>query len=95
MLDLLADRLQGRRVLLVLDNFEQVLGRRAGVATLLAACPELTVLVTSRTVLRLRASRSCRWCRWRCRPARMAEAARPRGRAVRRPGPGGPARTSR
>ncbi len=57
LLDLLADRLQGRRVLLVLDNFEQVLGAAPGLATLLAACPEVTVLVTSRTVLRLRGER--------------------------------------
>ncbi|MFL6128280.1 MAG: ATP-binding protein [Mycobacteriales bacterium] len=57
LLDLLADRLQGRRVLLVLDNFEQVLGAAPAVATLLAACPEVTVLVTSRTVLRLRGER--------------------------------------
>jgi predicted ATPase len=57
LLDLLTDRLQGRRVLLVLDNFEQVLGAAPGVAALLAACPEVTVLVTSRTVLRLRGER--------------------------------------
>ncbi|HZB50678.1 MAG TPA: hypothetical protein VE547_16440, partial [Mycobacteriales bacterium] len=42
---------------LVLDNFEQVLGAAPGLAGLLAACPEVTVLVTSRTVLRLRGER--------------------------------------
>jgi predicted ATPase/class 3 adenylate cyclase len=41
------------RLLLVLDNFEQVLGAAPRVAALLAACPRLNVLVTSRAVLHL------------------------------------------
>jgi predicted ATPase len=53
-LDLLIDRLQGRRLLLVLDNVEQLVGAAPDLGTLLAACPELTVLVTSRIALRLR-----------------------------------------
>ena len=53
-LDLLIDRLQGRRVLLVLDNVEQLVAAASDLGTLLAACPDLTVLVTSRIVLRLR-----------------------------------------
>jgi predicted ATPase len=53
-LDLLADRLRDRPVLLVLDNFEQVLTAAADVAALLAACPSVRLLVTSRTALRLR-----------------------------------------
>jgi predicted ATPase len=53
-LDLLIDRLQGRRLLLVLDNVEQLVAAASELGTLLAACPDLTVLVTSRIVLRLR-----------------------------------------
>jgi predicted ATPase/uncharacterized protein HemY len=43
-----------RCLLLVLDNFEQVLGAAPLVADLLAAAPAARVLVTSRAVLRLR-----------------------------------------
>jgi len=39
--------------LLVLDNFEQILAAAPVVADLLAACPRLTVLVTSREILHL------------------------------------------
>ncbi len=45
--------LRAKRFLLVLDNFEQVTAAAPVVAGLLAACPGLVVLVTSRTVLRL------------------------------------------
>ncbi len=45
--------LRGRGLLLVLDNFEQVVEDAPVVAHLLAACPHLTVLVTSRVRLRL------------------------------------------
>src|SRR4051794_13505664 len=53
-LDVLADRIGGRRLLLVLDNFEHVVEAAPEVGRLLAACPRLQALVTSRTVLHLR-----------------------------------------
>lgn len=46
--------LRGSRMLLVLDNFEQVTDAAPGVAELLQHCPDLTVLVTSRESLRVR-----------------------------------------
>ncbi|HEV7663440.1 MAG TPA: DUF4062 domain-containing protein, partial [Chloroflexota bacterium] len=52
--DRLADYLRGKRTLVVLDNFEQVVPAAPELARLLAACPELTLLVTSRTALHLR-----------------------------------------
>jgi predicted ATPase len=45
--------LRPRRLLLALDNFEQVLGAAALLAGLLAAAPGLVVLATSRSVLRI------------------------------------------
>jgi predicted ATPase/DNA-binding CsgD family transcriptional regulator len=52
--EMLMAYLQRRRLLLVLDNFEQVLGAAPLVPDLLAACPDLKVLVTSREPLRVR-----------------------------------------
>ncbi|HUK46400.1 MAG TPA: tetratricopeptide repeat protein [Terriglobales bacterium] len=52
--ELLSDRLQGSGpFLLVLDNFEQVLAAATLVADILAKCPTLKVLVTSRECLRI------------------------------------------
>jgi predicted ATPase len=57
-LHLLIDHLRGRRLLLVLDNFEQLVAAAGDLGELLAACPDLTVLLTSRIVLRLRGERA-------------------------------------
>ena len=49
--------LQQRRLLLVLDNFEQVIAASTFVADLLAACADIALLVTSREALRIRPER--------------------------------------
>ncbi len=51
----LAHALRGRHLLLVLDNFEQVVAAASDLTQLLAKCPRLTILVTSRASLRVRA----------------------------------------
>ena len=52
-LDQLLAFLAGRRILLLLDNFEQILGAAPVVTEILRAAPACTVLVTSRAPLRL------------------------------------------
>ena len=47
--------LASKRLLLVLDNFEQVLDAAPQLAELLMACPQLSMLVTSREPLQMRA----------------------------------------
>src|SRR4030095_2678928 len=49
----LAAALRSKHLLLVLDNFEQVVEAAPQVTALLVACPRLKVLVTSRAVLRV------------------------------------------
>jgi predicted ATPase/DNA-binding CsgD family transcriptional regulator len=53
----LAEYLKERELLLLLDNFEQVVEAALRVAELLASCPLLKVLVTSREVLHLSGER--------------------------------------
>ncbi|MGH9289776.1 MAG: ATP-binding protein, partial [Acidimicrobiales bacterium] len=56
-LDVLAEHFAETPTLLVLDNLEQVVGVATELDQLLARCPGLELLATSRTVLRLRAER--------------------------------------
>jgi non-specific serine/threonine protein kinase len=49
--DLLADELRDKRFLLVLDNFEQVRAAGTELVALLAVCPDVVALVTSRSQL--------------------------------------------
>ena len=56
-LDVAIDQLRGQRMLLLIDNFEQVLEAGPGLAALLDACPGVSALVTSRRPLRLRGER--------------------------------------
>jgi predicted ATPase/DNA-binding XRE family transcriptional regulator len=53
-LERLKEGLRAKRLLLVLDNFEQVNSAAGLVADLLSSCPGLKALVTSREVLRVR-----------------------------------------
>jgi predicted ATPase/DNA-binding XRE family transcriptional regulator len=54
-LQTLTGRLRDKRLLLLLDNFEHLLDAAGVVPHLLVACPQITVLVTSRAVLHLAA----------------------------------------
>jgi predicted ATPase len=53
-LDAVAGHVGSSRVLLVLDNFEHLLSAAASVGRLIALCPGLSVLVSSRSPLRVR-----------------------------------------
>jgi predicted ATPase/DNA-binding CsgD family transcriptional regulator len=55
LLDLLQAYFQDKHLLLLLDNFEQILSGAPLLADLLASCPDLKLLVTSRAALHLRA----------------------------------------
>ncbi len=54
-LDVLKTRLRDKGMLLLLDNFEQVVSAAPGLAELLQSAPGLKVVVTSRETLRIRA----------------------------------------
>jgi predicted ATPase/class 3 adenylate cyclase/tetratricopeptide (TPR) repeat protein len=54
LLDLLKGYLRDKHILLLLDNFEQVVSAASLAVELLAACPQLKVIVTSRVVLHVR-----------------------------------------
>ena len=56
-LDMLVEHFAQNPTLLVLDNLEQVTGSAVELDQLLTACPDVTILATSRTVLRVRAER--------------------------------------
>ena len=51
--DSLAEHIHERELLLLLDNLEQVIESAPELASLLSACPNLTLLVTSRELLRV------------------------------------------
>jgi predicted ATPase/class 3 adenylate cyclase/DNA-binding CsgD family transcriptional regulator len=55
LLERLKEQLHQKQVLVLLDNFEQVVSAAVQVADLLFACPQLKVLVTSRETLHVRA----------------------------------------
>jgi predicted ATPase len=54
-MDKLRTALGGRHMLIVIDNFEQVLEAAPALSTLLAGAPDVTFLVTSRSLLRISA----------------------------------------
>jgi predicted ATPase len=56
-LDVLETRLRDRQMLLLLDNFEQLISAAPGVGELIQTCPDLVVIVTSRETLRIRSER--------------------------------------
>ncbi len=55
----LVSALRGKHLLLVLDNLEHLLEATPLIAQILTACPNLSVLATSRSVLRISGEHSC------------------------------------
>jgi transcriptional regulator with XRE-family HTH domain len=58
--------LRDKHMLLLLDNFEQVADAAPLAAALLAAAPQLQLLITSRKILHISVSTSTPCRRWRC-----------------------------
>lgn len=56
----LIELLRHQQLLLLLDNLEQIAGAGPLIATLLAECPTVTILATSRERLHLRAEQRCK-----------------------------------
>ena len=52
-IDRVAEHVRGKKLLLVLDNFEQILAAAPMISTLLTAAPDLKVLTSSRAPLRI------------------------------------------
>ena len=67
-LQALVEQLGDERWLLLLDNLEQVIEVAGDLGELLARCPGVVLLATTRTVLGLGPSGSTRCRRCRCRP---------------------------
>ncbi|MET1052094.1 MAG: DUF4062 domain-containing protein [Mycetocola sp.] len=57
-IDKLTLAVQGKPMLLVIDNFEQIVEAGPTLAVLLASAPDLTIIVTSRSLLRISVERS-------------------------------------
>lgn len=53
--DVLVVALNGRSLLIILDNLEQVIDAATDIAWLLSQCPDLTIIATSRVLLRIAA----------------------------------------
>ena len=70
LLDNVKDYLRDKKLLLVLDNFEQLVSAAPVVADLLAAAPQLKIITSSRIALKFRASVISRPALGDCRDAK-------------------------
>ena len=72
LLEVLQGALREKHLLLVLDNYEQVISAAPVAVQLLEACPRLKILATSRVALHVRGEKKCRCCRCSCRKRRRS-----------------------